>query len=99
MLHTLLLMCVCTYGCLQAALRAYEEERSRRCLPLTIRSWVFGTVLQIPFPPVTAARDAFISTAFSPSHFLDHTNYDCGTLPVVSKAATQARGSSSRILA
>jgi len=64
----------------EAALRRYEAERWRRCLPLTVRSWAFGTALQLPYPPVTAFRDAFISSLFSPAHFLDHTAYDCGLI-------------------
>jgi 2-polyprenyl-6-methoxyphenol hydroxylase-like FAD-dependent oxidoreductase len=65
---------------LASALRRYEAERSARCLPLAVRSWAFGFALQLPQPPVTALRDAFIRTAFSPAHFLDHTSFDCGTL-------------------
>lgn len=65
---------------LEPALRRYESERWRRCLPLTVRAWAFGAALQLPWPPVTAARDAFISRAFSPAHFLDHTAYDCGVI-------------------
>jgi 2-polyprenyl-6-methoxyphenol hydroxylase-like FAD-dependent oxidoreductase len=65
---------------LASALRRYEADRSARCLPLAVRSWAFGFALQIPLPPVTALRDTFIRTAFSPAHFLDHTGFDCGTL-------------------
>jgi 2-polyprenyl-6-methoxyphenol hydroxylase-like FAD-dependent oxidoreductase len=64
----------------EVALRRYEGERWRRCLPLTVRAWAFGAALQLPFPPVNAARDAFIERAFSPAHFLDHTTYDCGVI-------------------
>eukprot|EP00879_Flechtneria_rotunda_P027880 GHRR01029922.1.p2 GENE.GHRR01029922.1~~GHRR01029922.1.p2 ORF type:complete len:114 (-),score=35.17 GHRR01029922.1:449-790(-) len=63
-----------------AALRHYETERSRRCLPITVRSYAFGAALQLPYAPVVAARDLFVQTLFQPTHFLDHTSYDCGTL-------------------
>jgi 2-polyprenyl-6-methoxyphenol hydroxylase-like FAD-dependent oxidoreductase len=65
---------------LAAALRAYERERSARCLPLTLRSWAFGAALQLPYAPVVAVRDAVIEHRFSPAEFLAHTAYDCGTL-------------------
>lgn len=65
---------------LHAAVRRYEAERSARCLPLTVRSWAFGFALQIPVQPVCLVRDLFIGNLFSPAHFLDHTNYDCGKL-------------------
>lgn len=55
--------------------KEYEIERTKRCLPLTMRSWAMGTALHIPFPPVVAVRDAFISNLFDPSHFLDHACY------------------------
>ncbi len=32
------------------------------------------------YPQVCAVRNAFVRAAFQPSHFLDHTAYDCGTL-------------------
>lgn len=34
------------------ALRRYEKERSARVLPITIRSHVMGSLLQIPLPLV-----------------------------------------------
>ena len=64
-----------------AALRDFEQQRGKRCLPLVVRSWAFGFALQNPLPPVCAARDWFIGNAFSPAHFLDHTAFDCGKLP------------------
>lgn len=65
---------------IEACLRSFEAERSRRCLPLTVRSYAFGAALQIPLEPVCALRDLFVEKAFQPSHFLDHTAFDCGTL-------------------
>lgn len=61
---------------LAAALRGYEAARGRRCLPLSVRSWAFGFLLQLPAPPVTFARNLFVSTAFSPAHFLNHTDWE-----------------------
>jgi hypothetical protein len=52
---------------------------------LQVRSWAFGAALQLPYAPVVAVRDAFVANLFDPTHFLDHTNYDCGPLPVVSR--------------
>jgi len=67
---------------LRAALRRYEDQRARRCLPLVLRSHAMGAALQIGQAPVCAARDAFVERAFSPAHFLDHTRFDCGDLPM-----------------
>jgi len=64
-----------------AALRDYEVERSKRCLPLTIRANLFGAALQIPYPPVPTIRNLVIQKRLNPGPFLDHTLYDCGVLP------------------
>ena len=62
---------------IEQALRRYEKERGGRCLPLTIRAGLMGTLLQIDNPLVCLTRDTFISSpAFSPSHFLDHVKYE-----------------------
>lgn len=59
------------------SLRQFEQERARRCIPLTIRAGLMGTLLQIDNPLVCGVRDLFISSpAFSPSHFLDHVKYE-----------------------
>jgi len=55
----------------------YTKERAKRCIPLTVRANLMGLILQSEFPPVVLARDTFISTAFDPSHFLDHATFDC----------------------
>lgn len=65
---------------IEACLRGFEQERSRRCLAITVRAYVFGAALQIPLEPVCAVRDLVLQNRFDPSHFLDHTSYDCGTL-------------------
>ena len=68
-------------GDLPAALRAYERERAERALPLTLRSYAFGALLQPPQPLVCRARNLVIGRLPVERHFLDHTTYDCGTLP------------------
>lgn len=55
----------------------YERERVKRTLPLTVRSYMMGYLLQLPLLPVALARDLFVSNAFDTSHFLDHATYDC----------------------
>lgn len=61
---------------LSGALMRYERERATRCLPLTIRAGLMGTLLQLDNQLVCSARDLFIaSPIFSPSHFLDHVKY------------------------
>ena len=62
---------------LEPALRRYEQRRSARCLPLTIKSNLMGLGLQSDLLPVCLARDLFIgSPLFSPAHFLDSCNYN-----------------------
>lgn len=65
---------------LESAFVEYEKQRTARCLPLVVRSHLMGVVLQLPFPPVSAARDWVVANKFDPSHFLDHATFDCGTL-------------------
>ncbi|GAB4819893.1 hypothetical protein N2152v2_006939 [Parachlorella kessleri] len=65
------------------AFQDYERERARRCLPITVRSFAMGALLQLPLPPVVAARDFFVERLFSPSHFLDHAAYDCQELELL----------------
>lgn len=62
------------------ALRRYEKERSARVLPITIRSHVMGSLLQIPLPLVCNVRNAVISRLLPISNFMEHTLYDCGHL-------------------
>ena len=59
------------------AINEYTRSRARRCVPLTIRANVMGRLLQSDIMPIVQFRDAFISNAFDPSHFLDHATYDC----------------------
>ena len=60
----------------EKSLRAYERERLKRTMPLTVRANLMGQALQISNPLVCAVRDAVIERVFSPAHFLDHTLYD-----------------------
>ena len=62
---------------IERSLRLYEKERGRRCIPLTIRAGMMGTLLQMDNPLICRVRDLFISSPiFSPSHFLDHVKYN-----------------------
>ena len=62
------------------AFATYEAARAKRCLPLTVRSYGMGVLLQAGALPVVAARDAFVAGPFNPGHFLDHATFDCGSL-------------------
>ncbi|KAL2651564.1 hypothetical protein R1flu_019692 [Riccia fluitans] len=69
------------------ALEEYAAERNRRTLPLTVRAFVMGSLLQISFPPVVFVRDKIaIPKMVNPNYFLGHTLYDAGQLPVVQRA-------------
>jgi len=65
---------------LETAFIEYEKLRTKRCLPLTVRSNLMGAALQLPLPPVILARDWFVANLFNPGHFLDHATFDCGKL-------------------
>ncbi|KAH7429551.1 hypothetical protein KP509_09G055700 [Ceratopteris richardii] len=65
---------------IELALRSYTEERWRRMLPLAIRSNITGAVLQIDNDFVCSVRNMIISSFVTVDRFLDHTNYDCGSL-------------------
>ncbi len=57
-------------------LRAYEKERGKRVAYLTLKSFVFGFLLQIPFAPVTFVRDNLaLPLVFKPATFLAHTKF------------------------
>jgi 2-polyprenyl-6-methoxyphenol hydroxylase-like FAD-dependent oxidoreductase len=38
------------------ALRGFERERSVRAVRIAVQSWLFGTVLQLPYAPVRRCR-------------------------------------------
>lgn len=65
---------------LESVFLEYEKQRSARCLPLVVRSHLMGAVLQLPFPPVSAARDWLVVNKFDPTNFLNHATFDCGSL-------------------
>lgn len=65
---------------IEACLRSFEAERARRCLAITVRAHAMGAALQLPFAPVCSVRDLVLEKRLDPSHLLDHTSYDCGTL-------------------
>ena len=65
---------------LESAFVDYERQRTARCLPLVVRAHLMGFALQLPFPPVTMARDWFMANKFDADHFLDHATFDCGKL-------------------
>lgn len=63
-----------------AALAAYERAQSTRARAVAIKSAVIGAAAQIGGPVVPRLRDAVLATLYPVSHFLDHADYDCGTL-------------------
>lgn len=70
-----------------AALRSYQDERVKRCWPLAAKSRRMGVLLQLPYWPVCFVRDNLaVPIIVQPSHFMNHTLYDCGTLPVAAPA-------------
>ncbi|KAH7429543.1 hypothetical protein KP509_09G055300 [Ceratopteris richardii] len=64
---------------IELALHSYVEERWRRMLPLAIRSNLTGRMLQSNNRLVCSFRD-MISRYTTVDKFLNHTNFDCGTL-------------------
>lgn len=76
---------------LPAALRAYEKERGPRVAYLTLKSGVFGILLQIPFFPVTFVRDNLaLPIVFKPKSFLSHTKFEAPAPPPAAAAAKAA---------
>ena len=65
---------------LQGALRAYEQARAARCVPLTVRSNLIGRVAQGGNPVVALARDAMVPVIVKPDMFFEHTLFNCGSL-------------------
>jgi hypothetical protein len=64
---------------LEGLLREFEQQRIKRCLPLTLRSWAFGFALQLPYPPVRAAAGVLL------------LHWRCGTGSRACRAAQQAQ--------
>ena len=77
------------------ALRAYEKERGRRVTYLTLKSFAFGFLLQLPFAPVTFVRDNLaLPLVFKPRSFLSHTKFEAPDAPppLQSKEAKKKTG-------
>ena len=78
-------------GTVPQALRAYEKERGHRVTYLTLKSYVFGFLLQLPYAPVTFVRDNLaLPLVFKPRSFLAHTKFEAPLLP--SKVEKKKRG-------
>ncbi|KAG6547622.1 hypothetical protein Mapa_011071 [Marchantia paleacea] len=70
------------YEAITKAMEEYAAERHHRTFPLTLKSFVFGALLQIGFAPVCFVRDNIaVPKIVRPSSFLSHTRYNCGELP------------------
>ncbi|KAH7429545.1 hypothetical protein KP509_09G055500 [Ceratopteris richardii] len=65
---------------IEHALCSYTEERWRRMLPLAIRSNITGAVMQLDSNLVCSIRNMFISRFLTVDRFLNHPNFDCGSL-------------------
>jgi 2-polyprenyl-6-methoxyphenol hydroxylase-like FAD-dependent oxidoreductase len=79
-------------GDLPQALRVYEKERGPRVAYLTLKSGIFGILLQIPFLPVTFVRDNLaLPLVFKPKSFLSHTKFEAPA-PPARKAAVGVGG-------
>lgn len=63
-----------------AALDAYERTQSTRARAVAIKSAVIGAAAQLGGPIIPAVRDVVLGTVYPVAHFLDHADYDCGTL-------------------
>ncbi|KAJ7297672.1 hypothetical protein O6H91_Y043100 [Diphasiastrum complanatum] len=71
---------------ISAALLEFAKQRWSRFFPLTLRSYMTGALLQWDSALVCYARDAFgVKLALRPERFLDHTLFDCGSLPTCSE--------------
>jgi len=79
-------------GGLPQALRTYEKERGARVAYLTVKSGIFGLLLQIPFAPVTFVRDNLaLPLVFKPRSFLSHTKFEAPDAPLTRRKATVAQ--------
>lgn len=65
---------------IEAALQSYTNERRHRMLPMAVRSYIIGAVLQVDFELVCLARDKLLPKLLKLERFIDHTFYDCGKL-------------------
>ncbi|MCO5596814.1 hypothetical protein L7F22_050884 [Adiantum nelumboides] len=62
------------------ALKSYTEERWGRVLPISIRSYITGVLLQLDSKFVCSLRNKLLPKVFKPERFVDHTFFDCGAL-------------------
>ncbi|KAI5058155.1 hypothetical protein GOP47_0026325 [Adiantum capillus-veneris] len=65
---------------IELALKSYTEERWPRMLPMAVRSYVTGALLQLDSEIVCSVRNKLLPRLVKVDRFLDHTYYDCGTL-------------------
>eukprot|EP00250_Pteridium_aquilinum_P010967 c19751_g1_i2 orf=164-1687(+) len=65
---------------IELALKSYAEERWPRMLPMAIRSYFTGALLQLDYKLVCSVRNKLLPKIVKVDRFLDHTFYDCGTL-------------------
>lgn len=78
---------------LPTALRAYEKERGPRVAYLTVKSGIFGFLLQLPWAPVTFVRDNLaLPIVFKPKSFLSHTKFEAPAPPAGSSSKKAAVG-------
>lgn len=69
-------------GRIGAALTEYESERWTRTFRLTLKSYVFGTLLAIDNSLICFVRNNIaLPIVFRASVVLGSSKYDCGTLP------------------
>jgi 2-polyprenyl-6-methoxyphenol hydroxylase-like FAD-dependent oxidoreductase len=64
----------------EQALQAYTAERSRRMLPIGIRSYAIGSLLQNDINLFCSARNWLLPKVVNVEGFVNHTFYDCGSL-------------------
>ncbi|KAI5071121.1 hypothetical protein GOP47_0013372 [Adiantum capillus-veneris] len=62
------------------ALKSYTDVRWRRILPLSIRSYMIGVLLQSDSVLVCSVRNKLLPKLFKLERFIDHSFFDCGTL-------------------
>lgn len=65
-------------GCGHGIQALHQHACAEQKVPNKMRLRV--CVLPLPTLQVCLVRDTFVSTLFNPSHFLDHTTFDCGKL-------------------
>ena len=65
---------------LEQALEFYTRERRQRMLPIAIRSYAIGNLLQNDNKFFCHARNLLIPKLINANAYLNHTFYDCGSL-------------------